>query len=233
MQKTVNFSCIQSGFLRILVLSLFSFPITPASAQDIIYLRNGEQIKAKINEVTYDAITYTHFENPTGALLKIYKGEVEKIVYENGDTREFNAASETVEETEPKTDRSGVSQQEIQVKGKRFYIGERRIGTSELSMLLHQSGDPSPGQLFDKSKKIQKEAYIFGYVSGGLGLVSYGVVTSWTVLGFASSTNDQAFATATTALLMTSGGCLAANIALRRKYKQIRLDAIAAYNASL
>jgi len=53
-------------------------------SQDIIVLRNGDEIKAKVNEVGQSEIKYNKFDNLTGPVYSIKKSEVFMIRYENG-----------------------------------------------------------------------------------------------------------------------------------------------------
>jgi len=56
-------------------------------AQDIITLRNGNEIKAKVTEITPSEIKYKRFENLEGPTVTVAKADVFAINYENG-TRE-------------------------------------------------------------------------------------------------------------------------------------------------
>lgn len=57
------------------------------SAQDIITKRNGEEIKAKVEEIGDTQIKYRKYENPQGALYNVPASEVFVIKFEDG-TRE-------------------------------------------------------------------------------------------------------------------------------------------------
>ena len=65
-----------SAFLAI--ISLISF------SQDIIYKKDNTKIEAKILEINPTEIRYKLFGNPDGPLYIIYKSEVTKIQYPNG-----------------------------------------------------------------------------------------------------------------------------------------------------
>ena len=65
----------------ILTLGLFTISIY---SQDIITTKSGEDIKAKITEVTQTEIKYKKFDNLEGPIFSILKSEVIMIVYENG-----------------------------------------------------------------------------------------------------------------------------------------------------
>lgn len=54
------------------------------SAQDIITLKNGEEIKAKVTEIESIEIKYLKFDNQTGPVYAIDKANIIMIKYENG-----------------------------------------------------------------------------------------------------------------------------------------------------
>ena len=55
-----------------------------AYAQDIILLRNGSELQAKVVELTPSEIKYRRFDNPNGPLITIMRNDVFMITYENG-----------------------------------------------------------------------------------------------------------------------------------------------------
>ncbi len=55
-----------------------------ANAQDVIVMRNADEIKAKITAVTPNEVTYIKWDNPNGPTYTIYKDEVFYVRYENG-----------------------------------------------------------------------------------------------------------------------------------------------------
>ena len=58
-------------------------------AQDTITKRNGDEIQARVLEITLDAIKYKRFDNLEGPTIYISKGDVFMIVYENGTKETF------------------------------------------------------------------------------------------------------------------------------------------------
>lgn len=53
-------------------------------SQDIIFKNNGEQVRAKISEITPAEIVYKLFDNPEGPQIRLLKELVFRIQYENG-----------------------------------------------------------------------------------------------------------------------------------------------------
>ncbi len=63
-------------------------------AQDNIILRNGEEVKAKVQEVGISEIKYKKFDNLTGPLYTVLKSDVFIIKYENGSKEVFGNAED-------------------------------------------------------------------------------------------------------------------------------------------
>ena len=64
-------------------------------AQDVITLRNGDEIKSKVTEISSSEIRYKRFENLDGPTIVISRADVFFINYENGTREVFGAISET------------------------------------------------------------------------------------------------------------------------------------------
>jgi hypothetical protein len=71
------------------LLLLLSYGITPF-CQDIIFKTNGDEISAKVIEISPTEIKYKRFENPEGPNYIIDKNQVLMIKYENGNKDIFN-----------------------------------------------------------------------------------------------------------------------------------------------
>lgn len=69
---------------RFFTLILLIFVFTNLSAQDIMTLQNGDEIKAKVIEIGTSEIKYKKFDNQNGPLYTILKNEVFRIKYSNG-----------------------------------------------------------------------------------------------------------------------------------------------------
>jgi hypothetical protein len=78
-----------AGTIKILlVIAAFLFFLCglseKASAQDLLILKSGKEIKVSIVEETTDIVKYREFENPTGPLFSIGKDKVASIQYKKG-----------------------------------------------------------------------------------------------------------------------------------------------------
>ncbi|PLK44802.1 hypothetical protein [Emticicia sp. TH156] len=87
-----------------IVLCLFA---TSIYAQDIIFMKTGEEIKAKVKEVKDKEISYLKFDNLNGPTYTKLKSEVVMIKYENGQKDIF--ADQKVQTAESYVETSAVS----------------------------------------------------------------------------------------------------------------------------
>lgn len=69
---------------RLFILSTLIFVAASAYAQDIIYLKDGSTVKAKISEINDGDVKYKRFDNPEGPTYTISRDRAEKVVFENG-----------------------------------------------------------------------------------------------------------------------------------------------------
>ncbi|MDR0385717.1 MAG: hypothetical protein LBH60_06540 [Prevotellaceae bacterium] len=86
---------------RILSISvLFTCIFSGIDAQDLITKKDGVEIRAKVVEISQEAVKYRIYDNPTGPLYVLPRSEIFMIKYEgDGRTELFVAGS--VPETEP------------------------------------------------------------------------------------------------------------------------------------
>jgi small-conductance mechanosensitive channel len=75
------------------ILAIFMAGLFHTYAQDVITLKNGAEIKAKVEEISSSEIKYKQFENLDGPTVVVAKSELFFINYENG-TREVMTSEE-------------------------------------------------------------------------------------------------------------------------------------------
>jgi len=68
----------------ILLFLVLLLSISNCLCQDLITKKNGEDIKAKVSEITTNEIRYKRFDNLNGPVYSISKSDVILIKYENG-----------------------------------------------------------------------------------------------------------------------------------------------------
>ena len=76
----------------LLLVSIIGFGIF-ASAQDIITLKNGEDIQAIVQEIGEVDVKYKKFDNPNGPNYTMKKSEIFMIRYQNGSKDVFSTKS--------------------------------------------------------------------------------------------------------------------------------------------
>lgn len=72
-----------------------STAVTTAFAQDVIVLKNGDEIKSKVVEITPTEIKYKKFDNLEGPTIVILKSDVFMIKYANGTKEVMTASNES------------------------------------------------------------------------------------------------------------------------------------------
>jgi len=64
-----------------------------ANAQDLVTKKNGEDIKAKVIEVTTNEVKYRLYDEPDGVIYTVNKSDIVMIRYESGRNEIFNQKS--------------------------------------------------------------------------------------------------------------------------------------------
>jgi hypothetical protein len=77
----------------ITLLAVLFGSMATISAQDIITLKNGDEIKAKVQEVGLSDVKYKKFDNLTGPTYTLLKTEIFMIKYENGEKDIFKESA--------------------------------------------------------------------------------------------------------------------------------------------
>ncbi|MBP5677415.1 MAG: hypothetical protein J6W88_02830 [Bacteroidales bacterium] len=109
--------------LSVLILMFFS-----TSAQDLITLKNGTDIKAKVLEVNPTDVTYKLYTNPDGPTYKILRSDILLIRYENGTNEVFDDNSHSPTNNHPNV-----------VPGMRY---SEYCHLYDAHMYIQQPGDP-------------------------------------------------------------------------------------------
>ncbi|MEP5612170.1 MAG: hypothetical protein ABJP45_07965 [Cyclobacteriaceae bacterium] len=83
------------------------------SAQDVIVMKNGDELNARVEEVGTSAIKYKKFENLDGPTYSVNKNSVFMIRYENGSKDVFNEATQPTPASPPPTTSASPSESEM------------------------------------------------------------------------------------------------------------------------
>ena len=78
---------------KILLLVAFVVAFGTAKAQDVIVLRNAEEIEAKVEAITPNQVTYKRWNNLEGPTYTINKTQVFYIKYKNGEKDVITSAN--------------------------------------------------------------------------------------------------------------------------------------------
>jgi hypothetical protein len=85
---------------KLIILAIFMAGTSFTNAQDIITLKTGDEINAKVTEISSSEIKYKRFDNLEGPTIVISSNTVFFIKYENGTKEIINVISETPAQTE-------------------------------------------------------------------------------------------------------------------------------------
>ena len=85
----------------LLSLALAAAFAIPSFAQDIVILKNGTSIDAKVLEVDDNYVRYKKFNNPDGPTYTAKKETISEIRYKNGSKEIFNQAKATSPDKNP------------------------------------------------------------------------------------------------------------------------------------
>jgi hypothetical protein len=159
-------------------ITFLLFTILTASfcfSQDVITKSDGEEVKAKVLEVTQAEIKYKKFDNPNGPTFTILKKEVFMIRYENGSKDVFNSEKESKtsnEDVNIEMFEKGKRDAQLQYKGKNsgaIWTGAAAAFTLPIlgliPALITSNAEPQVENLGVRDQKLFKNPdYKAGYV---------------------------------------------------------------------
>ena len=96
----------KKSFTLLTFITLFGFS---AMAQDVIVLKNGDEIKSLVQEIGTEYIKYKKFDNQAGPIYNVAITQIFMIKYENGTKDVFNEAPKP---PEPKSEQPKPTYQE-------------------------------------------------------------------------------------------------------------------------
>ena len=137
-----------TAFLFLFVSGIFS-----ANAQDLIILRDGNTIEARVLEITPAEIRYKRFDHLDGPTYTILAVSVLSIRFENGRTEIINAPPQPVSITPSDTTRQADTQEEnIFNSNTRFNtlgLSLGYLGVSNIGFSFNGTVSPGPYTFFD------------------------------------------------------------------------------------
>lgn len=106
-----------------ILLFILSLSFSSISAQDVIINNTGDEIQAKVLEITSSEIKYKRYDNLDGPTITIAKSEVLLIKYENGSKDVFQNQADGNSSTSIQT-----AKEDLRMKGmrdaERYYTGQ-------------------------------------------------------------------------------------------------------------
>lgn len=108
---------------RSIFLFVLSLVCSSLSAQDVIINKEGDEIKAKVLEITSAEIKYKRYDNQDGPIFTLSKTDVFLIKYENGTKDVFHNPAEKSSNAKQQS-----GEQDLRKKGmrdsQRYYTGQ-------------------------------------------------------------------------------------------------------------
>jgi hypothetical protein len=160
---------------KIKLLSACIFLFGFIHAQDLLIMRNGDDLKVKVLEITPTEIKYKKFESPEGVLYVIRKSDAFMVKYENGTKDVFNRYES---ENRPMTnfDKKDPYKKESPLKDYNFYNHKARRGIVTGAVL---TGVGVPTLLLGTGISLMSAGNVFGNNNsngGDMGFAGGGIV---------------------------------------------------------
>lgn len=126
-----------------------------ASAQDVIILKSGKEIKADITEEGADIVKYREFDNPAGPLYSIGKDKIATIKYKRGSKDATNRQAESqekVKSVEAQTQMQSGALQPLETKKRYILLNGKMLSTRKVKTLMEDYPDALDS--YEKGKKL-------------------------------------------------------------------------------
>ena len=108
---------------KVLILVTSILIVSAAKAQDLIVMKNAEEVLAKVTVITTDSVSYKKWSNLEGPSYTISKSNIFYIKYQNGEKDVFQ------EEKTANTTKSLTARTELQLSCLWHYIHPHRCGS--------------------------------------------------------------------------------------------------------
>jgi hypothetical protein len=151
-----GWSAVPANALPVIIIFLLFLCMSgkTATAQDVLILKSGKEIKAVIIQETTDIIQYREYGNQEGPLYTVAKDKVASVKYRDG-------AKNTLDTKDKKKEKPSIAAEEqvnkstmLTVKRKNVYLDG--VVQSPRSVSLLMEDQPEALRLFEKGKKLVK-----------------------------------------------------------------------------
>jgi len=132
-------------------------------AQDIITTKKGEDIKAKVLEITIQEVKYKKVENPDSPIYSLLKSDILMIRYENGSKDIFNEETKETQKIVEKQENSFKNR--ITIVGDDCFLNGVPISAGEMKQHLYK--DEAAKELYKKAQR-QRSGQIVCTVLGSV-----------------------------------------------------------------
>lgn len=204
-------------FVFIVLLGFASY------AQDIITTKKGEDIKAKVLEITIQEVKYKKVENPDSPIYTLLKSDILMIRYENGSKDIFNEETKETAKVERNQETSSKNRISV-VEGDHFLNGEP-ISGREMKRILFQ--DPEAKEIYKSSQRIRTGSTLFAI--GSIICSTASIILSIDNLSRAEKVTDEELNRPLYPLIPAVAFCIPSFI-LRKVANRKKAEAIETYN---
>ena len=204
-------------FVFIVLLGFTSY------AQDIITTKKGEDIKAKVLEITIQEVKYKKVENPDSPIYTLLKSDILMIRYENGSKDIFN--EDTKETAKVDRNQATSSKNRISVVERDHFLNGEPISSGEMKSILFQ--DPEAKEIYKSSQRIRTGSTLFAI--GSIICSTASIILSKANLSRADKVTDEELTRPLYPLIPAVALCIPSLI-LRKVANRKKAEAIETYN---
>lgn len=156
------------------LLSIVSFAILLVSgnlfSQDIITLKSGDEVKAKVTEINGTEVKYKKSNNLDGPIYSVHKNEIFMVKYENGEKEMFNNASSKSDTTSKTPIASKTTEDKyLRVSLFKCYEGNTQITSKEFERKIRTH--PIAYNQYQSARSLSITGSIFSATGAIIGLI--------------------------------------------------------------
>ncbi|CEN52518.1 conserved exported hypothetical protein [Capnocytophaga canimorsus] len=189
------------------------------NAQDIITTKKGEDIQAKVLEITLKEIKYKKFDNPNSPVYTLLKSDVLLVRYENG-------SKDIFQEEDSSKNKNSIPNL-INMADRRYYINGNRVSLSELRRVIYK--DSQAKAIWQKSQGL-----MVGYAVCSIASVGFSLYGISDLLGKIEKQNKGEYSADTNwTPFIVAAGLLVPSIVFYNLSYKAKVDAIETYNRNL
>ncbi|MDR1259157.1 MAG: hypothetical protein LBK65_07780 [Tannerellaceae bacterium] len=148
----------------IILLAVFFGSMATVFAQDIITLKSGDEVKAKVQEVGLTDVKYKKYDNLEGPVYTLLKTDIFMIKYENGEKDVFKDEEAVVSPVSPEDPRKTLEfESEFMDEGFKNAYGVK-LSEKEIRAIL--ANMPDALKEYDSGKSLRQAGSVFSWIGG-------------------------------------------------------------------